>query len=93
MHVLPRAKRRNDSPAGHAAVHDDRCMPGLAMLTDRRVAAVACAAAGVLPLAYWLIADVTYDESSQQDQWLFVLFFSSVIFVFAPGTLAVAGQV
>jgi hypothetical protein len=68
-------------------------MPSSAVIADRRVAAIACAGTAVLPLLHWLVADVSYDATSQQHEWLFVLFFSAVILVFAPGFLAVAGRV
>jgi hypothetical protein len=62
------------------------------MLRERRAAVAACAAAGVLPLAYWLTADLSHDETSQQHEWFFVLLFSAVLLAMGLGMLTVADR-
>jgi hypothetical protein len=61
-------------------------------LRDRRAGLAACAAAGVLPLAYWLVADLSRDETSQQHDWFFVLLFSAVLLAIGLGMLTIASQ-
>ena len=49
-------------------------------------------AAGVLPLAYWLVADLSRDETSQQHDWFFVLLFSAVLMSMGLGMLTIASR-
>ena len=48
---------------------------------------------GLVPLAHWSVADLSQDETTQQHEWLFVLFFSAVVLVLGAGMLVVAHQV
>jgi uncharacterized membrane protein len=45
---------------------------------------------GVAFLAYWVIADPSYDESATQSEWPYVLFFSGVILLLALAVPVVA---
>jgi hypothetical protein len=62
------------------------------MLRDRRAAIAACTAAGALPLAYRLMADLSHDETSQQHEWFFVLLFSAVLLAMGLGMLTIADR-
>ena len=71
--------------------HDDRVALAT-VLSDRRVGAAACVAAGVLPLIYWSVADLSHDATSQQHEWSIVLLFSAMLLGLGLGFLAVAGR-
>jgi hypothetical protein len=63
-----------------------------ALLGDRRAAAGICVVVGMVPFVHWSVADLSHDETAQQHQWLFVLFFSAVVLVLGAGMLVVAHQ-
>ena len=48
---------------------------------------------GLVPFVHWSVADLSHEETTQQHEWLFVLFFSAVVLVLGAGMLVVAHQV
>jgi hypothetical protein len=104
--TLPQSRLTH--PAGHVALRsaralemdvvDDDPVPASsvsarwALLDDRRAAVAICVGAGVLPLVHWMVADLSRDETSQQHEWFFVMFFSAVVLTIGAGVLVVAHE-